>query len=123
MIEILVIDGERAVHILTKGDSALLSVKHFVTVGAVILLHLAPVNNIQGQALQDGADNLVALVIFIDELTLILRANIKTVIIADNTFFCVVEIALADFTDSHFKFLYVHHELSPPLVLQGAYYG
>ena len=51
IIEILVINGERTVNILTQGDSALLSVKHLIAVSAVILLNLAPVDNIQRQAL------------------------------------------------------------------------
>ena len=77
-------------------------VQYLIAIGAVVFLDLAPVDDIQGQAFHDRADHFVALGILINEFPLILRADIKTLIVTDDAFLGIIEIALTDLTDGHF---------------------
>src|SRR5699024_5385392 len=108
VIKILIIHREGAVHVFAQRNRALLAVQHLEPVGTVLFLYLTPIHHVERQALHDGANDFITLSVFIDELPLILRSYIKALVIANDTFLCVVEIALTDFANSNFQFIYLH---------------
>ena len=74
-----------------------------------VVARLAPVHDVEGQILHDGAYHLVALLPRVDELALVPRPDIKPFVVADDTFLGVVEIPFAHLADGDLNWLYFHH--------------
>ena len=72
-MEIFLVDGEVAFHILADGNGALLTVEHLKR--SVILLH--PVHDVERKALAQRVDNGIALGILVHKFPLILRSDIE----------------------------------------------
>ena len=113
VVEILIVHGERPVNILAKRDGALLPVQHLVPrlirIVLVLLASVNPVHHVQGQALHYGTDDLITLLVLVDELTLILWADVQLVIVADHAFLGVIKISLSDLTHGHLALFDMHY--------------
>ena len=85
------------IHVLAETYRSLLAVKHFE--GAVLVFH--PVHNVQRKALVYGIDNGVAFFVVVNELPLILRADIQSAAVTDNAFLVVIQVTVHYFPYSY----------------------
>ena len=98
------VKGKFSVYILAQTDCSLLSVQNL----KVSVIAFYPIHNIKRKALYDSADNFISLFFFVDEFTLISRADIKATVIACNTVFCIIAVFFCNFFYCYFIKFYVH---------------
>ena len=93
-------NGKRKVSFneLTDGDGALLAVNDL----EVATLPDGPIHDIQWEVLDDGDDDRIPLLVFVDELPLIGGTDVQLVAIADHPGFPVVLVAIRQFTNCDF---------------------
>lgn len=73
-----------------------------------VLPRLTPIDDVEGKALHDGPDYLVALPVLVDELALVARTNVQALAVADDALLGVVEVAVANLTNRYLAFLNLH---------------
>ena len=74
------VDGKIAVDVLADADGPLLSVKQLI----IAVIAPCPIHDIQGELLCNGSDDLVALLVFVDELALEGGADIQLAAVPHN---------------------------------------
>ena len=85
-------DGEVTVDVLAEGDSPLLAVHHLVGV----LLGDDPVHDVQREAVANGVDDRVPLLVVVHELALVLGADVEPPAEADDALLGAIEVALGN---------------------------
>src|SRR3990167_4529892 len=93
-----VVQRKIASNILSNTDSALLAVQHLVA--TIVSNH--PIHHIEWKTVLDSFNHGIALLFFINKLTLIFWANIKFAIISLHTFFGAVFVTSYHFANLNF---------------------
>lgn len=74
-------EGEVASVVLAERDCTLLTVEYFER--PVVVDN--PVEDVEGESLEDGLDHRVALFVLVDELALVGRADVEPAVVAEDT--------------------------------------
>jgi len=98
VVEVQVVNREVAFDVLADTDRALLAIDDL----EVAVVADRPIHHVQREVLADGVDDRSALLLPVDELTLIRRADVEPAAVADDASLLVVLVALGELpnTDS-----------------------
>ena len=99
-----------AVHILAEGQRALLTVHHLIRT-VRILAPLHPIHHVQRVAVQHRRDDSLLLLLAVDELALVLGADVEESIIAADALLVIVHVTFRYLSDGHFYLLDCHHKV------------